>query len=159
MVIGEVGAGTGYFTLKLARAVGPGGRVYANDIDDDALEELQEKCQAEDLQNVITVVGDEDDPLLPVGSLELVIFVYSLHDIDEPVKILRNLTPSLLPGARVFILDQDPAATGSDHFLPEERVREIFRQAGYREVEADGSFLERDLLLAFVAAGHGGGGY
>ena len=152
MVIGEVGAGTGYFTVKLARAVGPRGRVYANDIDEDALEELRERCEEEGLQNVVTVVGEDDDPLLPAGSLELVILVYALHDIDEPVEILRNLVASLLPGARVFVLDQDPEATGSNHFLPADRVREVFREAGYREVEVDGSFLERDLLLGFVVA-------
>lgn len=153
MVIGEVGAGKGYFTVKLARAVGPGGRVYANDIDEGALEQLAQRCRTDGIHNVVTVVGQDADPGLPAGKLEQVWFVYSLHDVDEPVALLRNLKSSLAPGATVVVLDQDPERTGSNHFLPTEQIREIFSDAGYRPVKSYEIDLERDLLLGFLVAG------
>ena len=152
MVIGEVGAGKGYFTVKLGRAVGPAGRVYANDIDEDALQDLAERCRNDEIPNVVTVVGQNADPRLPAGILEQVWFVYSLHDIDDPVALLRNLKSSLAPGATVVVLDQDPEQTGSNHFLPTEQIREIFSDAGYRPVKAYEIDLERDLLLSFLVA-------
>ena len=151
MVVGEVGAGRGYFTVKLARRVGPEGRVYANDIDARALAALGHRCRDEDITNVVTVEGAEDDPLLPERSLEIVFLVYSLHDISRPVALLRNLASSLARGAVVVVLDEDPDVTGDDHFLPRRRVLELFAEAGYERVPLD-DFLERDLLLAFRAA-------
>lgn len=154
MVVGEIGAGRGYFTVKLARRVGREGRVYANDINARALAALERRSREEDLPNIVTVEGEEDDPLLPERSLEIVFLVYSLHDISRPVALLRNLQPSLAQGALVVVLDEDPGVTGDDHFLPRQKVLELFTEAGYSQVPLD-NFLDRDLLLAFRAAsGH-----
>jgi ubiquinone/menaquinone biosynthesis C-methylase UbiE len=148
MTVGEVGAGRGYFTLKLARRVGAGGRVWANDIDGDALDELRRRCAGASLANVTTVIGQIDDPQLPRAALDMVFIVYALHDFEKPVAVLRHLGPSLKPGATVVVLDQDPEVTGSDHFLPSSRIAELFAEAGYEPVAVHG-FLERDLLLVF----------
>lgn len=150
MVIGEVGAGRGYFTVKLARRVGPEGRVFANDIDSHALEELTRRCHEENLQNVVTVEGEVEDPLLPERALDAVFFVYSLHDVAYRLALLRNLEPSLAEGAVVVVLDEDPGVTGHHHFLSGPQVVELFTEAGYEQVPLD-DFLERDLLLAFRA--------
>jgi ubiquinone/menaquinone biosynthesis C-methylase UbiE len=151
MVVGEVGAGRGYFTVKLARRVGPDGRVFANDIDSDALAELELRCQVENLHNVLTVEGEVDDPLLPERTLEVVFLVYTLHHIAHPVALLRNLERSLAEGALVVVLDEDPGATGNRHFLSRKEVRELFVEVGYEEIPLE-EFHERDLLLAFRVA-------
>jgi ubiquinone/menaquinone biosynthesis C-methylase UbiE len=151
MTVAEVGAGRGYFTVKLARRVGPEGAVYANDISSSALTTLEERCADEDLTNVSTVHGDVDHPRLPENALDMVFLVYALHDFTQPVEVLENLKPSLRAGATVVLLDQDPDITDDDHFLRADRVLEIFNEAGYRLVRRE-SFLERDLLMVFCVA-------
>jgi SAM-dependent methyltransferase len=151
MVVGEVGAGRGYFTVKLARRVGPDGRVFANDIDGDALAELEQRCHDENLHNVVTVEGEVDDPLLPERALDVVFLVYALHHIAHQVALLRKLEPSLAEGAVVVVLDEDPEATENHHFPSRQRVHDLFVEAGYEQVPLE-EFLERDLLLAFRVA-------
>jgi ubiquinone/menaquinone biosynthesis C-methylase UbiE len=148
MVVGEAGAGKGYFTVKLARRVGPEGRVYANDISKSSLDALEERCEEEGIANVTTILGEVEDPLFPDATLDIVFMVYALHDFDRPVAFLDNLEPDLKPGATLVVLDQDPAATGDDHFLERERLVEIFGGAGYELVRCE-DFLERDLLCVF----------
>jgi ubiquinone/menaquinone biosynthesis C-methylase UbiE len=148
MVVGEAGAGRGYFTFKLARRVGASGKVYANDIDRAALDHVRQVCRDEGIGNVETVVGEIEDPLFPVTGLEVVVMVYALHDFSRPVAFLQNLRKYLKPNGRVVILDQDPALSGSHHFLTRERLVELFTEAGYA-LSRDERFLERDLLLVF----------
>jgi ubiquinone/menaquinone biosynthesis C-methylase UbiE len=148
MIVGEAGAGRGYFTFKLARRVGASGKVYANDIDRAALDHVRQVCRDEGIGNVETVVGEVEDPLFPVTRLEVVVMVYALHDFSRPVAFLQNLKKYLKPGGRVVILDQDPALSGSHHFLTRERLVELFTEAGYG-LTRDERFLERDLLLVF----------
>jgi ubiquinone/menaquinone biosynthesis C-methylase UbiE len=152
MTLGEIGAGRGYFTVKLARAVGPTGRVLANDIDSDALAGLADRCRREDLHNVESVLGENVDPLLPDRALDMVFMVYAFHDIDERVALLENLAPSLRTGATVVVLDQDPEVADDDHFLATGTIIDLFRQAGYERVPIE-NFLERDLLLIFRLSG------
>jgi ubiquinone/menaquinone biosynthesis C-methylase UbiE len=151
MTLGEIGAGRGYFTVKLARAVGPTGRVLANDIDSGALASLERRCQREELHNVETVLGEYEDPLLPDQALDMVFMVYSFHDIDDQVALLENLAPSLRPGATVVVLDEDPEITGDNHFLATGTIVDLFREAGYERVPLD-DFLERNVLLVFRLA-------
>jgi ubiquinone/menaquinone biosynthesis C-methylase UbiE len=148
MVVGEAGAGRGYFTFKLSRRVGPGGRVYANDIDEDALGHVRKVCRDEGIANVETVVGEVDDPRFPVTGLEMVVMVYALHDFSRPVPFLQNLKKYLARGGTVAILDQDPGASGNSHFMSRERYLELFAESGY-ELARDERFLERDMLLVF----------
>lgn len=148
MVVGEAGAGRGYFTFKLARRVGATGKVYANDIDEDALDHVRQVCRDEGIANVETVVGEVGDPLFPVTALEMVVMVYALHDFSRPAGFLRSLRRYLKPGATVVILDQDPGASGNQHFMSRERYVELFAESGY-ELARDERFLEKDLLLVF----------
>jgi ubiquinone/menaquinone biosynthesis C-methylase UbiE len=148
MVIGEAGAGRGYFTFKLARRVGAQGKVYANDIDRGALDHIRQVCREENIANVETVVGEVEDPLFPGRGLEMVMMVYALHDFARPVPFLKALKKYLGPGGKVVILDQDPEVSGSSHFMSRKHLVELFRESGY-ELAADERFLERDLLLVF----------
>jgi SAM-dependent methyltransferase/predicted esterase len=123
MRIGEVGAGSGYFTFHLARRVGESGKVYANDISRRALNSLERRREREGIVCIETVLGEEDDPLLPQG-LDMVFIVNAFHDIAHQVTLLNNLAPSLKPGAAVVIIDRDPQKIGSfsDHVLTQEGV-------------------------------------
>jgi ubiquinone/menaquinone biosynthesis C-methylase UbiE len=149
MVVGEAGAGRGYFTLKLARRVGATGKVYANDVDRAALDHVRQVCRDEGIGNVETVVGEVEDPLFPVSGLELVMMVYALHDFARPAAFLQNLKKYLEPGGAVVILDRDPDVTGEHHFLTRERLVALFEESGYK-LARDERFLEKHLLLVFL---------
>ncbi len=148
LVIGDAGAGSGYFTVRLARRVGPDGFVYANDISEEALGNLDKRCEEEGLANIATILGEVDDPLFPERALDMVFMVYALHDFESPVAFLENLKSSLKPKATVVILDQDPEASGDDHFLTRAEVLRLFTAAGYELVRSE-EFLAEDLLLIF----------
>ncbi len=132
MIIGEVGAGSGYFTFHLARRVGEVGKVYANDISRRALRALSERADREGVSNIETILGEVEDPLLPSG-LDAVFIVNAFHDLAEPVALLNNLVPSLKPDARVVILDRDPAKLKnySSHNLTKDEVLEYVKQSDF----------------------------
>jgi len=145
MTIGEVGAGNGYFTFKLARRVGPGGLIFANDIDPNALRSIVAGARQRKLENIVPVRGEIADPLFPAGALDLVIMVYVFHELAEPVKLLQNLKPSLKPEATVVILDRDPGKihSTSGHYFDKEKILRLTDEAGYELVRME-TFLPRD---------------
>ena len=105
MTVGEVGAGNGYFTLKLARRIGPSGKVYANDIVENYLAETRVRAKQQGLSNIETVLGTETDPRLPVGTLDMVFMVRLLHDLVKPADVLEKIALSLKPGAKLIVID------------------------------------------------------
>jgi len=135
MVVGEAGAGDGYFTLPMARRVGPAGAVYANDISRRALDRLASNATREGLANIQVVVGDVDDPRFPRRDLELVVIVHAFHDFTQPVEWLRNVRKYLKPGAAVAIIDRDPAQGGGHHFWPRDRILGYAEKAGFEPVK------------------------
>ena len=135
MVVGEAGAGDGYFTLPMARRVGPAGAVYANDISARALDRLASNARREGLANIQAVVGGVDDPRFPRQDLELVVIVHAFHDFSQPVEWLRNVRKYLKPGAAVAIIDRDPAQGGGDHFWPRDRILGYADHAGFEPVK------------------------
>jgi len=108
MVIGEVGAGRGRYTVHLAMRVGDAGKIYANDINISGLAYLQERCQRDGIRNVETILGKVDDALFPRATLDMVFMVWVYHMMEEPVAMLRSIIPSLKPGATVVIVDPIP---------------------------------------------------
>ncbi len=133
MVIGEVGAGHGYFTFHLSRRVGVSGKIYANDIATRALAAIRRKCEKEGITNIQTIVGEVEDPLLPDGELDMVFIVNAFHDLAKPVRLLNNLVPSLKPGALVVIIDRDPEKVGgfNRHVLTQEEVLEHIKNSDF----------------------------
>jgi ubiquinone/menaquinone biosynthesis C-methylase UbiE len=125
MVIGEIGAGGGYFTFWLSHGVGPTGKVYANDIDRSALASLERKREREGVTNIETVLGTVEDPRLPAGALDMVFMVNSFHDLERPVELLANLLPSLKPDGTVVIMDREREKASDRHFLTRAEVEEI----------------------------------
>ena len=105
MVVADVGAGTGYFSLKMAKRVMPGGRVLANDIQPQMLEILRGNAAAAGVTNVETVLGTESNPNLPSGQLDLVIMVDVYHELSRPQRILQHLHSALKPDGQLVLLE------------------------------------------------------
>jgi ubiquinone/menaquinone biosynthesis C-methylase UbiE len=133
MVIGEVGAGHGYFTFHLSRRVGDTGKIYANDIATRALSAIRRKCESEGISNIETIVGEVEDPLFPDDALDMVFIVNAFHDLAKPVALLNNLVPSLKPKAPVVIIDRDPDKVGgfNRHVLTQEEVLEHIENSDF----------------------------
>jgi len=150
MIIGEPGAGQGYFTLKLARQVGPTGKIYANDINRKELNILKRKIKKAGISNVVIIKGKITDPLFPKNQLNMVFMAYVLHDLEQPAAFLKNLKPSLKFNAPLVILERDPVkfTDNASHFWKKEKILEIVKSAGYRLDKTDTSFT-RDNLYTF----------
>jgi ubiquinone/menaquinone biosynthesis C-methylase UbiE len=155
MVIGEPGAGKGYFTLKLARKVGPTGKIYANDIAQKELDILKSKVKKQGLTNVVIIKGKVTDPLFPEGQLDMVFMSYVLHDLSRPVTFLENLKPSLKANAPLVILERDPEKYTKTawHFWKKEKVLKTVKAAGFR-LDRIETFLPRDNIYIFYALYH-----
>ena len=145
MVVGEAGAGEGYFTFKLSKRIGPSGKIYANDIDSEKLETLKEHMEHDNITNIIPLLGKIEDPCFPDSSLDMVIMVYVIHHLEEPVPFFENLKSDLKAGAALVIIERDPDKHGgrNGHFLPKEEVQQILIESNYT-IERIMTFLPRD---------------
>ena len=130
--VADIGAGSGWFSVRAARRVGPKGRVIAEDINPKAIAYIQQRTQREHLANIVTVLGTPDDPKLTPGSLDAALMLKVYHEIAHPPLVLANLRAALKPGARFGIIDRN--GNGSDHGLKESIVREEVEHAGFRQV-------------------------
>lgn len=110
-VVAEIGSGPGYFTLRLAQAVGPSGRVYAVDPEPAVLEVLRHRLRRVGVRNVTPVLGLGDDPLLPSGACHLAVIVNAYHHFENGPALLRRLTRALVPRGRVVNIDWDARET------------------------------------------------
>jgi ubiquinone/menaquinone biosynthesis C-methylase UbiE len=111
-VVADFGAGAGWFTVRLARRVGPNGRVYAQDVQQEMLAAISRRVAREGLSNVRSVLGRPDDPMLPAGALDAVLTVDVLHEIDDRVTLLTNLARALKPNGRLGVVDFLPGGGG-----------------------------------------------
>ena len=153
MVIGEVGAGQGRFTVHLARKVGESGKIYANDIDESSLEHLRDRAKRLGLNNVDIIHGQVEDPLFPKDSLDMVFMILTYHHLAKPVALLKNLIPCLKPGATVVVVDPDPEKD-KDRWgresTSEEKMRKEAGEAGLELVRVE-TFLEKDNIFILRA--------
>ncbi len=111
MTVADVGAGTGYMSLKLAKRVGPTGKVYAEDVQPEMLRQVRANAAKANAANVVTVQGSFTDPMLPKGQMDLVLLVDVYHEFSEPQKMLRGIRASLKPDGRLVLLEyrkEDP---------------------------------------------------
>jgi ubiquinone/menaquinone biosynthesis C-methylase UbiE len=132
MVVADIGAGNGYYTVRLARRVGPEGRVHAEDIVPAYLQRLKGRVEAERLRNVVVSLGEPHDPRLPVGELDLALLVHMYHEIAQPYGLLWNLHAALKPGAHVAVVDADRPT--NRHGTPPKLLACEMAQVGYRQV-------------------------
>jgi ubiquinone/menaquinone biosynthesis C-methylase UbiE len=147
MIVGEAGAGDGYFTLPMARRVGVTGEIDANDIDRKALDTLERRGKREGLANIRTVLGAVGDPLFPRRDLEIVVVVHAIHHFARPVEWLVNLKQYLRPGARLAVIDRDPAKGAGSHYWPRERIVGYADEAGYELVKTVDDLSDHIILL------------
>ena len=111
MTVADVGAGSGYFTVRLARRVGPTGKVYAEDIQPEMLRILKKRLESANFTNIETVLGTETDPRLPPNQLDLILMVDVYHEFSEPVAMMRHIQRALKPDGRVVLVEfrkEDP---------------------------------------------------
>jgi predicted methyltransferase len=135
----DVGAGPGYFTLRLARAVGPTGRVYAVDVEPKILDALRERLAGSGLRNVTPVLALADDALLPPGACDVVLIVDTYHHFPQRPDYLRRLARALKPGGKIVNVDYEkkptPVGPAMDHRLSREDFLAEAKTAGLAVVE------------------------
>lgn len=137
--VADVGAGSGYFTVRMARRVGAQGRVYANDLQPEMLAMLASRLQKEGVRNVTLVQGTVDDPKLPAGSIDVILLVDVYHEFSQPQIMLRRMREALKPGGRLVLLEyrkEDPSVP----IRPEHKMSVAEAKL---EVEAEGYTLSR----------------
>lgn len=131
--VADIGAGSGWFSVRAAKRAAPGGVVYAVDINPESISYIDNRTHRENIPNIKTVLGTADDPKLPENSVDAVLILKTYHEIAHPVLLLRNLKKSLRSGARIGIIDRN--GNGEDHGISRDVVIQEASQAGYRMVE------------------------
>jgi SAM-dependent methyltransferase len=147
MVVGEVGAGSGYLTFHLAARVGPAGRVYANDILEQAIEVIRSRAAKKGLANVVAVLGAKDDPLFPTNGLERVFFLESFHEIRPPDAFLAKLASYLKPDAKAVIWELESDGTpllDGEHRYTRQEMTDIVARSPFRIDLTDEDFPSLD---------------
>lgn len=149
--VADVGAGSGFFTVRLARAVGPGGEVFAADIDEAEMARLRQRVTEAHLGNVSVIASKVDDPRLPPAGLDAVLIANAYHEMTEHKRMLSALRTALKPGGRLLLLEpfspkrrtEPRSRQTADHLLaPELAVGEL-RSAGFEILSRDDTFISR----------------
>jgi ubiquinone/menaquinone biosynthesis C-methylase UbiE len=151
-IVADVGAGSGYFSRRLSRAVGPSGKVYAVDVAADILAYLKERADQEGLRNIVTIVSQPDDSRLPADSVDLVFFCDTTHHIDSRVAFYRKLISAVRQHGRMAIIDYPPDSPHAPHkpeqLVPRAQVISEAEQAGFKFIK-DFQFLPYHYFLMF----------
>ncbi|WP_371830758.1 class I SAM-dependent methyltransferase [Erythrobacter sp.] len=145
MTVADIGAGNGYYTVRLAERVGADGRVLAQDIDGDALAGLGRRIEREGLENVSILRGDAADPKLPVNSFDRIFMVHMYHEIEQPYEFLWRMWPALRKGGEVVVVDIDRPT--DQHGIDPLLLSCEFERVGYELVE----FKDAPELLGYYA--------
>lgn len=151
-VVGDLGAAGGWFTIRLARFVGPNGLVYAEDVQREMIQAIERRVKREGLLNVKTVLGDTKDPRLPPGKLDAILIVETYHEMEDPVTLLRNAARALKPQGRIGIIDYrkdglGPGPSLEDRVDPDTIIRDA-HTAGLRLLKRE-TFLPFQFYLIF----------
>jgi arsenite methyltransferase len=151
-VVADIGAGSGYFARRFARAVAPDGKVYAVDVAADALAWLDAEARKEGLRNLASIVSREDDPTLPRNAVDLAFFCDTTHHIADRPGFYRRMVPGLKEHGRLAIIDYPPGADHAPHppaqLVPRSQAISEAEQAGFKLVK-ELQFLPRQYFLVF----------
>ena len=128
--VADIGAGSGWFTIRAARRVGSSGLVYAVDINPEAVRYINRRIRDASLSNVKTILSKTDDPLLPKDAVDAVLLLKTYHEIANPIILLEHLRPALKQSARVGVIDRN--GNGTNHGVDRKIVVQEALQAGYR---------------------------
>jgi ubiquinone/menaquinone biosynthesis C-methylase UbiE len=150
--VADLGAGGGWFTMRLADRVGPNGKVYAEDVQPEMIEAIRRRVERAQLKQVVTVLGTESDPRLP-APVDGVLIVDSFHEWRQPVVMLRNVASSLKPNGRLGIIESTKRGLGPGPDMEErvdpERVIRDAEAAGLRLLSTE-TFLRYQYMLVFT---------
>ena len=146
MRVADIGAGEGYYTVRLTGRVGPKGRVLAEDIDPVAIQNLGRRVERERLDNVAIITGTPEDAKLPPASFDRVMMVHMYHEVSEPYAFLWYLRPALKPGGQVVVVDVDRPT--DQHGIPPRLLFCEFGALGFRLVQ----FVSKPELNGYYAA-------
>jgi ubiquinone/menaquinone biosynthesis C-methylase UbiE len=133
MRVADIGAGLGYYTVRLARRLGPSAAIYAQDVSAEYLGQLRARLERDRVRGVTLVLGTPGDPRLPPASIDVAILSHMYHEVVNPFEFLYRLHSSLAPGARVAIIDLDKRTP--DHGTPPALLRCELAAVGYRQVD------------------------
>jgi ubiquinone/menaquinone biosynthesis C-methylase UbiE len=134
--VADVGAGVGYYSAKLAKRVGPEGKIYANDIQQGMLDRLRKNMTAMKITNVIPILGSEDNPNLPRDTMDVILLVDVYHEFSKPVQMIDHLRDSLKPDGRLILLEyreEDPQVPiRTEHKMSVKTVRAELEPQGLK---------------------------
>ena len=150
MVIGELGAGRGYMTFYLAERVGKKGKVYANDISQSALDEITARAKREGFKNIETVMGEIEDPALPVKDPDMLIMVYVLHMLDKPMEFMENVKKYMTPETPLVIIERitQRERAHPPSFMTNREILDTLQKTGYI-LERTETFLPKDTIYIY----------
>lgn len=152
-IVADVGAGSGYMTVKMAKRVGPTGKVYANDIQPQMLTILRQRLDREKISNVELVLGTMDDPKLPANTIDLILMVDVYHEFAQPQPMLHKMRDSLKTGGRLVLLEyrkEDPSIPiRPDHKMSVAEAKMEVEAEGFTLGKVD-ERLPRQHILVFV---------
>lgn len=132
MSVADIGAGSGYYVMRLSKLLGPDGKVFANDVTPSYLGKLKARVLKAKLANVVLAPGEPHDPRLPPNSIDAALLIHMYHEIAQPFAFLHNLSIAMKPGGLVGILDPDRPT--QYHGTPRSLMRCELAAVGYREV-------------------------
>jgi ubiquinone/menaquinone biosynthesis C-methylase UbiE len=141
--VADVGAGSGWFTVRSARRVGKGGVVYAVEINPEYVRHIKRRAKREKLSNIQTILGKPGDPMLPQAGLDAVLLLKTYHEIAHPIPFLRRLRAALRPSARLGIIDRN--GKGDDHGIDAGVAIKEAAEAGF-ELVSQHDFVKGDRL-------------
>jgi len=151
MTVADIGAGSGYITVRMARLVGETGKVYAEDIQPQMLQLLQRRLQREKVTNVVPVLGGLDDPKLPADTIDLMLLVDVYHEFSEPVKMLAGMRAALKPGGRLVLLEyrkEDPTVPiRLEHKMTVAEAKMEVEAAGFTLTKVDPRLPRQHILI------------
>lgn len=146
--VADIGAGSGWFTVRAAKRVTDTGSVYAVDINPEAVDYIRSRVTKEKLTNVKAILSKPDNPDLPADSVNAVLFLKVYHEVAEPVVLLRNLRAALKPDARIGIIER--IGNGADHGINKDVVLREAGEAGYRLLEEHDDLVKGDKMDYFI---------
>jgi ubiquinone/menaquinone biosynthesis C-methylase UbiE len=151
MSVADVGAGEGYYTVRLARVVGPKGRVLAEDIVPQVRDELSDRVQRERLDNVAVKLGTADNPMLPTGSFDRLFLVHMYHEVQSPYAFLWHLREGVKPDGLIIVVEANRPV--KQHGMPLAALKCEFAALGMLPVKVAQLSTREDYLVAFRVSG------
>lgn len=145
--VADIGAGSGWFTVRAAQRVGAGGVVYAVEINPAYIRHIERRAKKAKLRNIQTILGKPDDPLLGAASTDAVLLLKTYHEIAEPIALLRKVRGAMRPGGLLGVIDKN--GSGADHGLNADVVIKEAAEAGFR-LEGQHDFVKADGMDYFL---------